>query len=167
MQSLVNLKKLYLNFSIRLKEIPNLSKATNLETLTLIQCTGLVKFPCSIFNLYKLKTVRMWVCKKLQVVPTNKNLASLEKFDTDHSSRLRSFPDISRNIKNLCVRGSSIVGRWSHRRRRLNLGGRDLRISTHVPEYISRLDLSSSDIERIPSYVSGLSRLTNSYDRKL
>lgn len=157
MQPLVNLKKVNLNFSFKLKEMPNLSKATNLETLTLIQCTSLVKFPCSILDIHKLKTVRMWGCKKLQVVPTNNNLLSLEKFDTDHSSRLRSFPDISRNIKNLCVGGTSIVGPpLSHPKR---LIGRELKRLTHVPENIRKLDLSSNGIERIPYNVSDLSRL--------
>ncbi|KAG2307909.1 hypothetical protein Bca52824_027657 [Brassica carinata] len=55
-QPLVNLKKVNLNFCSNLKEIPNLSRATNLETLTFIQCTSLMKFPSSIMNLYKLKT---------------------------------------------------------------------------------------------------------------
>lgn len=69
---------------------------------------------------------------------------------------MRSFPDISRNIKNLCVGGPSIVGRWSHPKR---LVGRDLKRLTHVPENIRKLDLSGSGIESIPDYVSGLRRL--------
>ncbi|KFK32996.1 hypothetical protein AALP_AA6G316100 [Arabis alpina] len=121
------------------------------------KCTSLVKFPSSILNLYKLKTLRMWGCKKLQVVPTNTNSTSLEKFDTNHSSRLRSFPDISRNIKNLSIVGPLSV--WSHPKRYEEVIGRQLKKVTHVPSSVRKLDLSSSDIETIPEYVRGLLRL--------
>ncbi|CAA7028353.1 unnamed protein product [Microthlaspi erraticum] len=200
-QPLVNLKKLNLNFSFELKEIPNLSRATNLETLAFIQCTSLVKFPSSIMNLDRLKTVRMWGCNKLQVTDG--------RFYKKYSSRMSSFPDITRNIDNfwdggppfvvrrfppkrLDVAGRdfkrlphvpehvrklqdlssshieripaqtlaspSIVSRRSHHQR-LDIAGRELTRLTHVPERVTRLDLSGSGIERIPDYISGLHRL--------
>ncbi|CAN7017144.1 unnamed protein product [Brassica oleracea var. botrytis] len=152
-QPLVNLKKVNLNFCSNLKEIPNLSRATNLETLTFIQCTSLMKFPSSIMNLYKLKTVRMWGCNKLQVVPTNTSSTSLGRY----SSRMRTFPDITRNIENFWV-GPSFVGRRCHGRM-LDVVGREPKRLTHVPESVRKLDLSDSGIERIPDYVSGLHRL--------
>nr|VDD12770.1 unnamed protein product [Brassica rapa] len=164
-QPLVNLRKVNLNFCFKLKEIPNLSRATNLETLTFIQCTNLVKFPSSIVNLYKLTTVRMWGCKNLLVVPTDTNSQYRNLMCT---SVLRSFPDITRNINNLWFGSSSFVGRNRNR---------DFKRLPHVPESVwnyedlSRSDmerphtfinenyLSGSDIERIPDYVSGLHRL--------
>lgn len=152
-QPLVNLKKVNLNFCSNLKEIPNLSRATNLETLTFIQCTSLMKFPSSIMNLYKLKTVRMWGCNKLQVVPTNTSSTSLGRY----SSRMRTFPDITRNIENFWI-GPSFVGRRCHGQM-LDVVGREPKRLAHVPESVRKLDLSDSGIERIPDYVSGLHRL--------
>ncbi|XP_056864646.1 disease resistance protein RML1A-like [Raphanus sativus] len=199
-QPLVNLRKVNLNFCFKLKEIPNLSRATNLETLTFIQCTNLVKFPSSIVNLYKLTIVRMWGCNNLQVVPTDTNLKhNINRRCT--STILRSFPDITRNINNLWIRGSPFVGRnrnrdfkrlphvpesvWNYEdlsrsdmeripayvrphtfinknctKQRPNVVSRELqRLTTHVPQRLSKLDLSGSGIERIPDYLSGLHRL--------
>lgn len=79
LQPLVNLKKLILDSSYRLKEIPNLSNVTNLETLSLSSCSSLVELPSSIRNLHKLEKLIMRSCKKLRVIPTNINLASLEE----------------------------------------------------------------------------------------
>ncbi|KAL1195563.1 putative disease resistance protein RPP1 [Cardamine amara subsp. amara] len=102
-QPLPNLKRIDMSSSFKLKEIPNLLNATNLETLTLKYCSSLVELPSSIRNLHKLKKLKMAFCKKLQVVPTNINLASLEEVDMSSCSRLRSFPDISMNIMKLYV----------------------------------------------------------------
>ncbi|KAF3576108.1 hypothetical protein DY000_02033881 [Brassica cretica] len=45
-------------------------------------------------------------------------------------------------------------------KQRPNVVGRELkRFTTHVPQSLSKIDLSGSDIERIPDYVSGLHRL--------
>ncbi|ESQ46766.1 hypothetical protein EUTSA_v10028092mg, partial [Eutrema salsugineum] len=139
-QPLVNLKKVNLNFSFNLKEIPDLSRATNLKTLTFIQCTSLVKFPSSISNLYKLKTVRMWGCNKLQVVPTKTNSASRERY----SSNLRNFPDITRNIQNLWVGGPTFGDR-------LFLQS-SLNCIPYYPESVRKLDLNSNAMEWIPDY---------------
>lgn len=74
---------------------------------------------------------------------------------------MRSFPDISRNIKNLSVGGPSILGRWTHPKRLngLDVVGKELKRLTHVPESVRKLNLSSSGIEMIPDYVRGLRRL--------
>nr|VDD12026.1 unnamed protein product [Brassica oleracea] len=129
-QSLANLKKIDLTFSSRLKEIPNLSEATNLERLSLGHCSSLVELPSSIRNLHKLKVLWMEGCKKLRVIPTNINLASLENVCMDGCLRLRTFPDIS--------------------------SSKSLKRLTHVPECVSYLDLSNSDIKKIPDCIIGL-----------
>lgn len=148
MQPLVNLKKVNLNFCSNLKEIPNLSRATNLETLTFIQCTSLVKFPSSVVNLYKLKTVRMWGCKNLPVVPTNinnNNNNNNSEYYFKETSRMKRFPVITRNVNNLWMGRSPFVGRNRNR---------DFKRLPHVPESVWNYeDLSRTDMERIPAYV--------------
>ncbi|XP_019086046.1 PREDICTED: disease resistance protein RML1A-like [Camelina sativa] len=166
-QPLPNLKSLDLSYSFRLKEIPNLSNATNLETLKLMYCSSLVELPSSISNLHKLSKLKMWSCTKLQVIPTNINLASLEKVDLSYCSRLRSFPNISSNIKTLAVGNtkiedvpSSIVGCWS-RLECLEIGSKSLKRLTHAPLSITLLDISKSDIKRIPDCIVSLPWLQN------
>ncbi|KAG7548834.1 Toll/interleukin-1 receptor homology (TIR) domain [Arabidopsis suecica] len=107
-QSLPNLKIIDLMYSRELKEIPNLSKSTNLEDLRLDYCSSLVELPSSIKNLQKLKILNVDYCSMLQVIPSNINLASLERLDMIGCSRLRTFPDISSNIEVLNLRDTDI-----------------------------------------------------------
>ncbi|CAN6929590.1 unnamed protein product [Brassica oleracea var. botrytis] len=163
-QALTNLKDIDLGHSKNLIEIPDLSKATSLKTLTLTSCTSLVELPSSIRNLHKLKKLMMMGCAKLQIIPKNINLASLEEVDMSDCSLLRSYPDISMNIKDLDVGNTklevhpSIVERLP-RLEWFRIGSRNLKRLTHVPESVTHLDLSNSDIVRIPDCVIGLSRL--------
>ncbi|CAF2274828.1 BnaA04g11180D [Brassica napus] len=161
-QPLANLKTLNLGYSMKLKEIPNLSEATNLETLTLEGCTSLVELPSSIRNLHKLEKLNLKGCKKLRIIPTNINLASLEEVNMDGCSRLRTFPDISRNISRLDVRNTkiedvpaSVAESWL-RLEKFHIGSKSLKRLTHVPECVSNLDLSNSAIKKIPDCVIGL-----------
>lgn len=154
-----------LSFSYKLKEMPNLTNATNLETLTLTG-TSLVELPSSIKNSHRLKELKMSYCTKLRVIPTNNiNLASLEKVDMNGCSRLRTFPNISSNIEYLDVGNTkiedvpaSVAERWS-RLKYLIIGNKSLKRLTHVPINVIYLDLSNSDIKRIPDCVIGLRHL--------
>ncbi|CAL9223909.1 unnamed protein product, partial [Arabidopsis halleri] len=163
-QSLPNLKIIDLNRSRKLKEIPNLSKSTKLEELTLEVCESLVELPSSIKNLQKLKILNVRYCSMLKVIPSNINLASLERLNMGGCSRLRTFPDISSNIETLNLRDTDIedvppsVGCWS-RLNHLNICSRSLKRLTHVPLFITSLFLNDSDIETIPDCVIRLTRL--------
>ncbi|KFK33048.1 hypothetical protein AALP_AA6G323600 [Arabis alpina] len=148
-QPLPNLKKIDLGYSINLIEIPNLSKATNLETLTINGCVRLVEVPSSLSNLHKLKKLEAMHCIKLQVVPTNINLASLEVVNMSFCSRLRILPNLSSNIKRLNVESTKIK-----------------EFPTSIVEHWSRLewlDLSNNDIKMIPDCVIGLPHLKTLY----
>lgn len=159
MQPLPNLKKIDLLHSKILKEIPNLLKATSLETLELMGCESLVEIPSSVSNLQKLKKLSMQGCVKLQVIPSNINLVLLEDLDMGYCSRLRTFPDISKNLVNTKIEDvPSVVGCWS-RLERLDIGNRSLKRLTHVPLSVTSLDLSNSGIKRIPDCVIGLLHL--------
>ncbi|KAL1223985.1 Disease resistance protein RPS6 [Cardamine amara subsp. amara] len=106
--SLAGLKNMNLLGSKNLKEIPNLSMATNLEKLVLSYCSCLVELPSFIQHLNKLKDLLMRDCKNLEILPTGINLQSLNFLDLIGCSRLRSFPDISSNISTLSLYGTSI-----------------------------------------------------------
>ncbi|KAG2325159.1 hypothetical protein Bca4012_039651 [Brassica carinata] len=158
-QLLVNLKKIDLSYSFKLKEIPNLLEASNLEIMRLVFCKSLVELPTSILNLHKLKKLIMKGCKKLQFIPTNINLASLEEIDMSNCSSLTSFPDISRSIKHLNVRNTKIrevpptIGRHWSSFTWLHIGSRNLKTLSYVPESITKLDLRNSHFITIPDSV--------------
>ncbi|CAH8277824.1 unnamed protein product [Arabidopsis lyrata] len=164
-QSLPNLKIIDLMCSRQLKEIPNLSKSTNLEKLTLKGCNRLVELPSSIKNLQKLKILDVGFCCMLQVIPSNINLASLKILTMNGCSRLRTFPEISSNIKVLNLGDTDIedvppsVAGCLSRLDRLNICSSSLKRLTHVPLFITDLILNGSDIETIPDCVICLTRL--------
>ncbi|KAF8091619.1 hypothetical protein N665_0441s0026 [Sinapis alba] len=92
-----------------LKEIPDLTTATNLETLNLQSCRSLVELPSSIRNLNKLIKLDMQFCKKMKTLPTGINLKSLEHINLSFCSQLRMFPKISTNISFLFLEETSVV----------------------------------------------------------
>ncbi|KAF8103319.1 hypothetical protein N665_0188s0257 [Sinapis alba] len=164
-QLLVNLKKIDLSYSFKLKEIPNFLKASNLEIMRLVFCKSLVELPSSISNLHKLKKLIMKGCKKLEVIPTNINLASLDEVDMSNCSSLISFPDISRNIKHINVRNTKIrevpptIGMHWYGLTWLHIGSRNLKTLSYVPGSIRKLDLRNSHFVMLPDCVIGLPRL--------
>lgn len=79
-QSLGSLRTMDLSGCQSLKEIPDLSTATNLEFLDLTDCKSLVMLPSSIRNLKKLVDLKMEGCTGLEVLPHDVNLVSLNQY---------------------------------------------------------------------------------------
>lgn len=102
------LKKMDLRFSHDLIEMPDLSKATNLETLNLMDCYSLMKLPSSIPHPNKLRTLYLRNCQNLETIPIGIRLESLEYLYLDGCSRLRTFPQISTNIETINIDETSI-----------------------------------------------------------
>lgn len=98
----------------------------------------------------------------LQVVPTNINLASLEMVNMAGCPRLRFFPDISRNIKTLFLRGSAIkevspsIRHWSRLRFLYLSQSENIKTFRYVPESLWSLDLTHSGIKRFPECLKGI-----------
>ncbi|CAF2111382.1 hypothetical protein YC2023_102128 [Brassica napus] len=108
-QLLRSLKKMDLRRSKKLKEIPDLSKATNLEELYLEDCWSLVMIPPSFENLNRLRKLDMKRCKNLRILPENIHLESLHSLNFSGCSKLTSFPQISRNVSHLFLDETKIV----------------------------------------------------------
>ncbi|KAL0684933.1 hypothetical protein Bca4012_051781 [Brassica carinata] len=94
-QPLEGLKIMDLEGSKNLQEIPDLSKAINLEILHLNNCSSLVELPSTIQYLNNLEELNMQFCENLEILPQGVNLESLDRLDLSGCSRLKSFPDIS------------------------------------------------------------------------
>ncbi|CAH8380648.1 unnamed protein product [Eruca vesicaria subsp. sativa] len=102
-QPLTNLRKMDLSWSLELKELPDLSKAADLEFLFLCGCSSLAEIPSSIGNLDKLYWLDMSFCGKLQAVPTRFNLVPDAFLNMNGCSQLRNFPEFSTNIRALVI----------------------------------------------------------------
>lgn len=94
MQPLGNLKRMDLCESKHLKELPNLSTATNLEKLTLFGCSSLAELPSSLGNLQKLQALTLRGCLKLEALPTNINLESLDYLDLTDCLLIKTTQDL-------------------------------------------------------------------------
>ncbi|XP_019085239.1 PREDICTED: disease resistance protein RML1B-like [Camelina sativa] len=140
-QPLRNLKKMDLLGSKNLKELPDLSNATNLEMLELAKCIN------------------------LQIIPTHMNLVSLVRVSMFGCFRLRDIPVMSTNIEELYITETAIENeppsiRLCTRLEVLNLS-RSVKLKgiTHLPKSVTCLDVSYSGIEKIPECIKALHRL--------
>lgn len=159
-QPLRNLKEMVLSESSNLKEVPDLSNATNLEKLILTGCKSLVELPSSIGNLHRLKWLGIAVCVNLQVIPAHINLESLEWLDMLGCSQLRKFPEISMIITTLTIADTMLVKLLESVRvcsslRSLGIIGS---LNTFPDPHGEKkfLNRSGADIERIPDCIKEL-----------
>ncbi|XP_023643319.1 disease resistance protein ADR2-like [Capsella rubella] len=165
-QELPNLKEMDLSWSSCLMELPDLSKAKNLEILVVNGCKALVEIPSSVVNLPKLCELLMYKCKSLQVIPTLINLESIKYFYIDNCPQLRIFPEMPTNITNLRIETTGVeelpvsFRHCSHLTEvEISLNENLKNFSTHLPTSVTELDLRDSQIERIADCIKGLHNL--------
>ncbi|CAA0403400.1 unnamed protein product [Arabidopsis thaliana] len=164
-QPLRSLKQMDLSKSENLKEIPDLSKAVNIEELCLSYCGSLVMLPSSIKNLNKLVVLDMKYCSKLEIIPCNMDLESLSILNLDGCSRLESFPEISSKIGFLSLSETAIeeipttVASWPCLAALDMSGCKNLKTFPCLPKTIEWLDLSRTEIEEVPLWIDKLSKL--------
>ncbi|CAN6849194.1 unnamed protein product [Brassica oleracea] len=95
-----NLEHLYFSNCSSLVGVPSsIGNATNLRNLDFSRCSSLVELPASIGNLHKLRSLILRECCKLEALPVNINFKSLMRLDLTDCSLMKSFPEISTNIK--------------------------------------------------------------------
>ncbi|XP_018445310.1 disease resistance protein TAO1 isoform X2 [Raphanus sativus] len=100
-QPLQNLKWMDLNHSLDLKELPDLSTATNLLSLDLSYCTNLVKLHSSVGNATNLLILNIEYCNNLVEIPSSvENIPNLKIFLAGCSS-LVNLPSCIWNISSL------------------------------------------------------------------
>ncbi|XP_044506093.1 disease resistance-like protein DSC1 [Mangifera indica] len=107
-QDIVNLKHIDLKKSRHLLRCPNLSRAKNLETLNLEDCTSLIEIHSSIQYLNKLSTLILTNCTSLCSIPSGIYSKSLQKAFFSGCSNLDTVPSLSCNVKSLCLDGTAI-----------------------------------------------------------
>uniref|UniRef100_A0A1J3I586 Putative disease resistance protein n=1 Tax=Noccaea caerulescens TaxID=107243 RepID=A0A1J3I586_NOCCA len=107
-QDLGSLRHMNLNRCKNLIEIPDLSKARNLECLCLCDCESLVDLPSSLGHLDKLVKLSMVNCKRLKKLPSNISLKSLKALNLDGCTNIEEFPFVSKDIEKLGLSYTSI-----------------------------------------------------------
>ncbi|CAL9224411.1 unnamed protein product [Arabidopsis halleri] len=188
-QPLGNLKWMDLCESKHLKELPDLSTATNLEELDLSECSSLpelpfsigslqklqmlrlrrcsslVELPSSIGSLQKLQLLELQGCSKLEALPTNINLESLDYLDLTDCLLIKSFPEISTNITVLSLMKTAVkkvpstIKSWSHLRNLEMSYNDNLKEFPHAFDIITKLYFNDVEIQEIPLWVKKISRL--------
>lgn len=148
--------------SFHLKELPDLSNATNLKGLYLSYCQSLVELPPSCSSLDKLKDLWMDHCTNLQVIPAHMKLASLKRVSMKGCSRLRHIPFMSTNIRQMDISETAVEdvpASTSICARPMDysmIGCQKLKEITHLPLYVTELDLRKSSVEKIPDCIKDL-----------
>ncbi|KAG2263908.1 hypothetical protein Bca52824_070987 [Brassica carinata] len=168
-QSLGSLRTIDLSGCESLKEIPDLSTATNLEYLDLTDCKSLVMLPSSIRNLKKLVDLKMEGCTGLEVLPNDVNLVSLNQyFNLSGCSRLRSFPQISTSIVYLHLDYTAIeevpswIGNISGLSRLTMRGCKKLeKVASNSFKLKSLLEIDFSDCEGVRTFSDDASVVTS------
>ncbi|RDX86459.1 putative disease resistance protein, partial [Mucuna pruriens] len=143
-KNLVNLKELDLSGSKKLKELPNLSKASNLEVLALRDCSMLTRVHPSIFSLTKLEKLDLLNCKSLIILACDSHLHSLSFLNLAGCENLKEFSVISKNMKKLrleCTKVKTLPSSFGHQKKLISL------------------HLTGSDIERLPSSINNFTQL--------
>ncbi|XP_010449922.1 PREDICTED: disease resistance protein TAO1-like [Camelina sativa] len=165
--SLSNLKELDLSDCSSLVEFSSLiGNATNLESLDLRHCSSLVKLPFSIGNLQKLQTLSLEGCSKLEFLPNNINLESLYALNLKDCLLLKTFPEISTNLRILDLTGTAIeevpssIESWSSCLTKLWMSYSErLKEYPHAFDIITHLHVSDKEIQELPPWIQKFSRL--------
>nr|AAC72977.1 disease resistance protein RPP1-WsA [Arabidopsis thaliana] len=110
-KQLRNLKWMDLSYSSYLKELPNLSTATNLEELNLRNCSSLVELPSSIEKLTSLQILDLQGCSSLVELPSFGNATKLEILYLDYCRSLEKLPPSinANNLQKLSLRNCSRI----------------------------------------------------------
>ncbi|GAU10003.1 hypothetical protein TSUD_128270 [Trifolium subterraneum] len=107
-QNLVNLLTIRLSGSKDLIEIPNLSRATNLQFIHLNECESLCQLPPSILSLPLLIKLDLEGCIKIESLKTSIHSKSLSKLFLSGCSSLKEFSVSSDEMTELTLQGTAI-----------------------------------------------------------
>ncbi|KAL3565747.1 hypothetical protein D5086_033793, partial [Populus alba] len=161
-QDVGNLRAIILSGSPNLTELPDLSKAKNLESLMLADCPSLIEVPSSLQCLYKLEEIDLSGCYKLGSFPMLESKV-LRNLEISQCLNVTTCPTISQNMTHLKLEQTSIkevpqsvTGNLFS----LSLSG--CQKITKFPEIsgdITILNLKGTAIKEVPSSIQFLTRL--------
>ncbi|MED6111314.1 hypothetical protein PIB30_051306 [Stylosanthes scabra] len=104
---LEKLKYVMLNYCSRLKQIPDLSEAPNLEELYLDCCVELNNFPSYLTRHKSLVKLSLGDCSSLETLGSKLEMSSLKELDLGGCTSLKKLPEFGE-----CMRHLSILSLW-------------------------------------------------------
>ncbi|XP_014516350.2 disease resistance protein RML1A-like [Vigna radiata var. radiata] len=141
---LVNLKVLMLYSSSNIKELPDFSRAPNLEVIDLRSCVGLTSVHPSVFSLKKLEKLDLDECRSLTSLRSNVQMESLRYLSLFKCMELKDFSVTSKNMIMLNLENTDI---------------KQLPSSFGSQSKLEDLNLAFSSIESLPADMKDLKGL--------
>lgn len=162
-QNLLNLKGINLSSSRYLTELPDLSKANNLEYINLSGCESLKRVPSSFQHLEKLKRLDLTDCHNLITLPRKIDSKCLEQLFITGCSNVRNCPETYADIGYLDLSGTSVEKvPLSIKLRQISLiGCKNITKFPVISENIRVLLLDRTAIEEVPSSIEFLTKLVS------
>ncbi|MED6123320.1 hypothetical protein PIB30_047974 [Stylosanthes scabra] len=143
-QDLVNLKEVVLFSCQQLVELPDFTKATNLEMIDLAFCESLCDVHPSILSIHTLEYLNLHYCRSLKSLKGEIHLEHLENLIVSSCPSLEEFSMSSDEIRELNLRGTRI---------------KVLQSSIGCISNLERFDLSNSRIKSLPNELCSLTSL--------
>lgn len=162
-QNLLNLKGINLSSSRCLTELPDLSKAINLEYINLSGCESLKRVPSSFQHLEKLNRLDLTDCHNLITLPRRIDSKCLEQLFITGCSNIRNCPETYADIGYLDLSGTSVEKvPLSIKFRQISLiGCKNVTKFPVISENIRVLLLDRTAIEEVPSSIEFLTKLVS------
>ncbi|KAK7251791.1 hypothetical protein RIF29_35313 [Crotalaria pallida] len=166
-QNLASLKEINLKGSRWLKELPDFSLALNLEEINLTNCESLCHVHPSILSLHSLVSLLLQGCKKLKSLKSEIKLRSLRHLDLEGCASLKKFCVLSEEMSDVDLSNTSIkvlpsfIG--SNTVLLLCNCKKLISLPSELPQSITYLDLSGSNIECLPASIRQLTMLKTLY----
>ncbi|KAL9388108.1 hypothetical protein Peur_021232 [Populus x canadensis] len=161
-QDVGNLRKIKLSYSPYLTELPDLSKAKNLEGIYLVACSSLTEVPSSLQYLDKLEELDLGFCYNLRSFPMLDSKV-LSVLLISRCLDVTMCPTISQNMKWLQLEETSIKEVPQSVTGKLELlfldGCSEMTKFPEISEDIRTLYLSGTAIKEVPSSIQCLTKL--------
>ncbi|CAL1357822.1 unnamed protein product [Linum trigynum] len=108
-QDFVNLRWFDLSYCANLIIVPDLSKATHLESLKLTGCKTIVELPSFVEYLDKLTLLDLGACENLEIIPPKLDSKHLKHIILYDCRKINQCPEFTSNWDTLDVRGTPIT----------------------------------------------------------
>ncbi|CAN1781726.1 Disease resistance protein RUN1 [Linum perenne] len=105
----VNLRWFDLSYCKNLTIVPDLSKATHLESLKLAGCKSIVELPSFVEYLDKLITLDVGACENLEILPPKLGSKHLKHVIISNCRKIKQCPELVSNWDNLDLHGTPIT----------------------------------------------------------
>ncbi|CAN0927433.1 Disease resistance-like protein DSC1 [Linum grandiflorum] len=154
-QDFVNLRWFDLSYCANLTVVPDLSKATHLESLKLAGCKSIVELPPFVEYLDKLVTLDVAACENLEILPPKLGSKHLKRIVLSNCRKIKQCPELVSNWDHLDLHGTPITTLPSSiytvkKAQTLALHGESITAFPDFSPTLKKFHLCHTAIERLP-----------------